>query len=195
MKVDEQTRQLFLKRLGNYYARVLIEARWIAFEFGGRNDEEDALQRRARDLVSEVAFRVVNEKRTWKPDVDFVVFMKLQMKSIASNEWKQARRHDSVDDEVENDDGSRVPKRQFAGDVDPVESALDEQEAEDRVYELLEAAEGDERLSKVIEAYLTDECEKPRHVAACLGIPEKDVYQAQRKLERRVTARRKKVNQ
>ncbi len=193
-ELDEQTRQRFFKRLESHYARVLVEGRWVAFTFGGGKDDEKQLDRRARDLINEAVMQVLRGRRTWNPDVDFVVFVKLTMKSIASNEWKKARRNESMHDEAEGDDGNRAPKRQFAEEDDPLQLALDEQAAEARVYELLEAAEGDDVLTRVVDAYLQDGCEQPRHVATRLGMSVKDVYQAQRKLERRVTSMRKKVN-
>ncbi|MCE9580090.1 MAG: hypothetical protein K8W52_43645 [Deltaproteobacteria bacterium] len=191
--MDEPTRARFFKYLQEAYARVLVEARWVAFVLGGRRAEEAQLTARARELAHEAVDQVLSGRRTWKQDVKFVTFMKVTMRSIAWNEWKLASRHDSVDAEVENDDGSRVPKRQLAGGADPLQLALDEEDAQARVYELFEAAEGDELLTAVISAYLEGDCERPRHVAARLKIPEKDVYQAQRKLERRVNANRKKV--
>ena len=186
-------RERFLKKLGNYYARVLVDARWVAFTFGGRKDDDEALMQRARDLIHEVAYRVIEGRRTWVEDIDFRVFMKMAMKSIAFGEWKRLRRLDSTDQQVIAEDGAEIPKEEVEGDPHPLEAALEEQDAEERVYELLEVAEEDPTLKKLIDAYLEDECERPRHVAARLGMTEKDVYQAQRKLERRVTARRKKV--
>jgi DNA-directed RNA polymerase specialized sigma24 family protein len=192
--VDDATRGRFLQKLGNYYARVLVDARWVAFMFGGRNDDEDALMQRARDLIHEVTFRILQGRRTWAEDVDFPVFMKMQMRSVASGEWKRVRRLDSIDQATTIADGEELPKNELGTDPHPVETALSEQEAEERVLELMEAAEGDETLTNLIDAYLEDDaCERPRHVASRLKIPEKAVYQAQRKLERRVTARRKKV--
>ena len=193
MQVDDAARDRFLKKLRNHYARVLVDARWVAFTFGGRGDDDDALSRRARELIHEVTYRILEGRRTWVEDVDFQAFMKLQMKSVAWNEWKRLKRLDSIDQHTKTEDGGEVLTKELATDPHPLDTALTEQEAEERVYELLEAAEGDETLTKVIEAYLEDDCERPRHVASRLGISEKDVYQAQRKLERRVTARRKKV--
>ncbi len=183
----------FLKKLGNYYARVLVDARWVAFTFGGRQDDDEALLQRARDLIHEVAYRVMEGHRKWVEDVDFRVFMKMTMKSVALGEWKRLRRLESTEQQSVADDAPEIPKKELEGDPHPLETALDEQEAEERVYELLEAADDDPTLKSLIDAYLEDDCERPRHVAARLGMPEKDVYQAQRKLERRVTARRKKV--
>lgn len=186
-------RERFLKKLGNYYARVLVDARWVAFTFGGRKEGEEALMQRARDLIHEVAYRVVNGRRTWREDVDFRVFMKMAMKSVAFGDWRLLRRLQSTDQSLVAEDGAEFSKKELETDPHPLERALEEQEAEARVYELLEAADDDPTLKAVIDAYLEDNCERPRHVAARLGMPEKEVYQAQRKLERRVTARRKKV--
>lgn len=186
-------RDRFLTKLGNYYARVLVDARWIAFTFGGRNDDDDGLMQRARDLIHEVAYRVTEGRRAWPEDVEFRVFMKMAMKSVALGEWKRARRLESTDQQAVAEDGTELPRKELQADPHPLEKVLEEQEAEERVYELLEAADDDPTLKKVIDAYLEEHCERPRHVAALLGISEKDVYQAQRKLERRVTARRKKV--
>lgn len=192
--MDDATRTRFLQRLGNYYARVLVDARWVAFMFGGRNDDEDALMQRARDLIHEVAYRIVQGRRAWAEEVDFRVFMKLQMKSVALGEWKRLKRLDSIDQPTKTEDGDDAPKKELGTDPHPVDTAISEQEAEERVLELMEEADGDETLKKLVDAYLEDDtCERPRHVAALLKIPEKAVYQAQRKLERRVTARRKKV--
>lgn len=185
-------RERFLKKLGNYYARVLVDARWVAFTFGGRNDDEDVLMQRARDLIHEVAYRVTEGRRAWVETIDFRVFMKMAMKSVAFGDWKRDRRNDSTDETVVADDGSEIPKKEIA-DPHPLEAAIEQREAEERVYELLEVAGDDTTLKNVIDAYLQEDCERPRHVAAHLGIHEKEVYQAQRKLERRVTARRKKV--
>lgn len=186
-------RDRFLKKLANYYARVLVEARWIALAFGGNKDGNEALMQRARDLIHEVTYRVLEGRRAWPEDIDFRVFMKMAMKSVAFGEWKRLRRLDSIDQQVTTEEGNELPLKELEGDPHPLETALTAEEAEERVYELLEAAADDPTLQKVIDAYLEQDCERPRHVAARLGIPEKDVYQAQRKLERRVIARRKKV--
>jgi DNA-directed RNA polymerase specialized sigma24 family protein len=149
---------------------------------------------RARELIHEVTYRIVQGRRSWVEGIDFRVFMKLQMKSVALNEWKRLRRLDSIDQAAKAEDGSDLPMKELGTDPHPLDTAITEQEAEDRVLELMEEAEDDETLKKVIDAYLEDDtCERPKHVAARLKIPEKAVYQAQRKLERRVTARRKKV--
>ena len=113
----------------------------------------------------EVTYRILEGRRTWAEDVDFRVFMKLQMKSVALNEWKRLKRLDSIDDHAKAEDNSEVPKKELAAGPHPLDTALTEQEAEDRVYELLEAAEDDDTLTKVVEAYLEDDCERPRNVA------------------------------
>jgi len=191
--VDPQKRERFLKNVAHHWGRVLVEATWVVRRCGGLKLDDEQVRARARDLINEAVMRILNGKREWDEALDFVPFMRWTMRSVASAEWKKASRHVPLDAETENPDGSRSPKRQFADQIEPWEAALDEAEAEEMVYEIMQAAEGDPVLEKVVNAYLEDACERPRHVAKRLGLPEKDVYQAQRKIERRVLAARKKV--
>ena len=192
--VDTATRQRFLKRVENHWARVLEEAVWVAKRCGGKNITSDEQLGRARELVGEAVARVVTGRRAWKEDVDFVEFMKWTMRSIASGEWKKLRRQDPIAAEKENPDGNRGPKRQFAAETEAWEEALDQDDAERMVAEIIDAADGDAVCEQVVNAYLEEDCDRPRHVAARLVVSEKVVYNAQRKIERRVLTTRKKVN-
>lgn len=192
--VDTETRQRFLKRVENHWGRLLEEGVWIAEQRGGKDLTADERVSRARDLVGEAVARVLAGRRPWKEDLDFVAFMKGVMRSIASGEWKKSRRQDPIDAERENAAGNRSPKQQFAAETEAWEESLDQDDAERVAYEIVAAASGNEILEKVVNAFLLEDCDRPRHVAAKLGMTEKDVYNAVRKLRRRVLSTRKKVN-
>lgn len=185
-EVDQATRERFFGRLKEHWARVFEEAIWVTYLYGS-----EIPAARARDLVNEAVTRVLEGRRAWPEDVGFVSYMRGVMDSIVWGEWKKVRLHQPIGGEVENEDG-RAP-RQLAAVETPREELIEQAEAEARVYEILEAAQGDERLEKIVEAYLADGCDRPRHVAKRLGITDKDVYVAQKKLERRVLSARKKV--
>lgn len=191
--VDNETRQRFLKRLENHWARVLEEAVWVAERCGGKDISAEERVSRARELVGEAVTRVVSGRRRWKEDVDFADFMKWTMRSIASSEWKKLKRQDPLDDEKVNPDGNRSPKQQFAAASDAWDDALDQEDAVRIVGQVIDAAADDALCEKVVNAYLEDDCDRPRHVAARLGIAEKDVYNAVKKLRRRVLSARRKV--
>lgn len=192
--LDTATRQRFLKRVENHWGRLLEEALWIAQRCGGKGITDGERLDRARNLVSEAVARVLAGRRTWKEDLDFVDFMKWAMRSIASGEWKKLRRQDPIDAENENIDGNRSPKHQFSAETEAWDQALDQEEAERMVAEIIDAADGEHVCELVVNAYLEQDCDRARHVAARLGVTEKVVYNAHRKIERRVLSARKKVN-
>lgn len=191
--VDIATRQRFLKRVENHWARLLEEAVWIATRCGGKDATADERWGRARDLAGEAVARVIAGRRPWKEDLDFLAFMRGVMRSIASDEWKKLRRHSPLDAERENADGNRTPKQQFAADTEDWEQSLNQEDANHMIGEIIDAANGDAICEQVVNAYLEQNCDRPRHVAARLGVPEQVVYNAQRKIERRVISARKKV--
>lgn len=181
--LDEETRQDFLDRLASDWEAVHAEALWVA-ERTGAGPRFEAQLERARELANEAVLRVVEGRRAWNRGVELRTFMGGAMRSIAAADWKRRQRHDPIADDVPDLPGRRPSER--------LEERLDQAEAEAVIDEVRDAATGDALCEAVVRAYLQGNCERPRHVAARLGVPEQAVYNAQRKLARRVLAARKK---
>lgn len=179
-ELDDEARREFLDMLQRHWAQVQAEALVIAERTGNRMQRE-----RAHELVNEAVLRVFEGRRTWKQRVHFSSYMGWIMRSIASSEWKRLRRQVPLRD-VPMATTTRSP-------LEFLQDQLDRDRLEALLEEVAHTATGDSLCEQVVHAYLSGECDRPRHVAMSLGVPERAVYAAQRKLGRRVRAAKRKL--
>lgn len=136
----------------------------------------------AEELLQEAVFRTLDDTRKWDPEVRVVPFLTLVMKSMITDDARTAasrrRKKALVVDELQR------PM--------PADEALDQAAiCEGLADRVLQAAAGDPHLESLALAML-DGVGKPADIATETGMTAKQVYDAKRKLERRMASRERK---
>ena len=151
-----------------------------------------------RQSVAEVLFHeavlrsIKEDSRNWDPErVDLFGFLTGVMRSIVN---AAVRSPDNATDSLNEPtaDGSSTFLDELADPQPSVEDAIGySQEVSEQVKAIFEAAGDDAVLLKVVEA-LMDGLEKPADITKLMNVTADVVYQAQRKLRRRVESRKAK---
>jgi len=154
----------------------------------------------AEELAQEAVVRVLDGDRTWDPTkVDLVFFLKEVMRSILNADLKSpAAAKDSLNGDQANESGtagSGADER--LGVLDDRDRGL-ARSAEQQLLEsekcaaivdrALDAAGTDPVLGKLVNA-IVEGCSKSAEIAQATGLSVDQVYEATRKLRRRLSAR------
>ena len=133
----------------------------------------------AEDLAHDVLLRMFQGTRVWRPErVDLARFLHEAIRSMAHTAAG------SPSGRFVNH--TPVPREPFA-DSPEVRLIAAESGAEG-ARAIVEAA-GEDRIVREVAQAMMDGCDKPADIAAHLGIPVAEVYNASRTLRRRVAAR------
>lgn len=133
----------------------------------------------AEELLQEAVFRTLDSKRNWDPDaVGVVPFLAQVMKSKISDDARTAALHKKKEALVADE-----LQRQTAADDALHIAAL----CDGFAARVLRAADGDPTLEAVAVS-LADGVWKPAVIAKETGLTEKQVYEAKRKLDRRMAS-------
>lgn len=147
---------------------------------------------KAQRLVHEAITRTLEGKRTWDPErvPDLHYFLKEAVRSILSAELESPRSDDLPLEKVpglEND-----PAVLELGGTSVEEQMIEHEANAGFIDEVLAAAADDPILEKVVNAII-DGGYKSAEIAEATGLDVKVVYQATRKLRRRMESARKKT--
>lgn len=190
--MDSKKRAKLDAELTGIYPHLLAKAELIVRRSGWRRRFEMNRKSVAEDLLHEAVFRAISGPRQWNPDkVNLWGFLVGAMRSIVNAATRSLEnKTDSLDEPLPNATGTRVDalESEAASAEDALGSSADVDEREAAIF----AAAGDDPvLLKYVEA-LMDGFEKQADIAEHMGVAAEVVYQAHRKLRRRIEARKKK---
>lgn len=202
-KMSDAEQQLLLLRLGAYALRVSRSLRWRT-----RNPAELPGGETADSIVSKAIEKTLTGERNWDPQACPSLENYL-MDVIDSLLNHLATSHDNrsfqpIQERVD-DNGDRLPEASPpdppAGtewisrpSTDPETHALAKERAllQEEVADTLISESGtDPVLTKVLEAML-DGCENPRDIAQKTGLTREQVYNAEKRLDRKIQSMRKR---
>jgi len=142
----------------------------------------------ADDLVMQAFADVLAHKRTWNenyPPFDNLCWI---VRSIASNQLDKEKRLSPLELDTESGPGLTLPSAQ--------PSAAELYEADERqrgLIKLLLSAVGDDSLLRRLVALFMDwEVWRPQEMATELNVGEQEIYEAKRRIQRRLVRLRKK---
>lgn len=145
------------------------------------------------DVVQLVIIKTIEGIRKWDPDKGELEPWLIQQVNSEISHLVESRLHKNevtdISESVENSEivstATSSPSSGFFP-IDPAKIVLKQQEIEEKLSIIYEAADGDPELDAVIMSVL-DGCDpKPRYLSAELGVPIKDINNRIRKLARRV---------
>jgi DNA-directed RNA polymerase specialized sigma24 family protein len=198
--VDSKARTLFKEQLPRVYRQVLARAVMLVQRHPRYAQGYDSPGKAAEELAQEAVVRVLAGCRTWDPaKVEITFFLKEVMRSIVDADLKSpASAKDSLDaPEINRSEATTSSADQQLAVLDDRDRGLAkgaEQQLLERercaaiVDRALEAAGTDAVLVKLVEA-IAEGCGKPAETAQATGLSVDQVYEATRKLRRRLSAR------
>jgi hypothetical protein len=195
-EVEAHVRAKFREDLPKVFKRVLAEAVLLVRRTRWGGASPATVQDRAEELAQEAVCRVLLGTRDWDPTrvPDLHYFLLGVMRSIVSH---AAEREGDRPAQVETGDtDADVAARGLARggmSPSPEERPLSDEEVDDRVNQLLDAAGNDPVLEKVVSAVVGG-CAKADEVVAETGLEPEQVYGALRKLRRRIASARRRAH-
>jgi DNA-directed RNA polymerase specialized sigma24 family protein len=189
--LDPKTRAKFDKDLHAAYPKALAEVLILLGRTRWAGAPRPSRAAKAEELVNEAITRMLGGTRTWDPTnvPDLHYFLREAVRSMLSAEFESP-----TADTSSLDRRPEIASDSAAGHctVDPQEDLAEQQREQLLVGELLEVAGSDPTLEKVVTA-LMNGVYKPNDIASATGLGVKTVYQATRKLRRRVEAARERA--
>ena len=198
--MDSKTLGLFKEQLPRVYRQVLARAVVLVQRHPLYARGSNSMGKAAEELAQEAVVRVLDGDRTWDPTkVELVFFLKEVMRSILNADLKSpAAAKDSLNGDQANESGtagSGADER--LGVLDDRDRGL-ARSAEQQLLEsercaaivdrALDAAGTDPVLGKLVNA-IVEGCSKSAEIAQATGLSVDQVYEATRKLRRRLSAR------
>jgi hypothetical protein len=195
-RTPEDELEKMILELGCYAVRVRNEYRW-------RTSDREALPKgeTIKSIVSLAMEKVLAGERRWNPEKqpDFMRFMRDVIDSLINhlarskdNALLTTLPEESGQDEISwraETDKSRSGAEWLARNEATPEQALLNEESEEQknkaIRILLDECVGDQTLSKIVGAMLGG-CDHCGEIAAAVGIEVREVYNAMKRLDRRV---------
>lgn len=188
--MDARLRARLDSELPRLYPKLLAQAALMVARSGWRRRFDMDRTGVSEDLLHSAILGVASGRRKWDPErVDLWGVLLGAMRSIISNATHSPENGtESLDEPLPDSTGTRVDTVQERGDsAEEILCRVEDTQAREEA--LLAAAGNDPILLRYIEAMM-DELDKPADVAKHMNIPVDAVYQAHRKLRRRVEARK-----
>jgi len=182
--IEETLKKRFFQELEDHHHEALARAVTIVRKMNWQPGSNSVSRReKAEQLLHDAMLLVLDGSRRWNSDhVDVVPFLGQIVRSLLSHEMESTKGRTRSLDAWRAD--------QAASPEDVVLSHEHEQQRAEGLNRAIKAvfvAAGDDlHIRAVLEAMLEGECAKPREVAAYTGMAIDDVYEALRRLRRRV---------
>jgi hypothetical protein len=191
--VDPKIRARFLEDLPRALPLVLAESLRMLRRTRWRRATDETVNAHAQQLVNEAIARTLEDKRAWDPErvPDLHYFLTQVVRSILSSELGSPQ-----SDEIPLENAPNLENDLAAikfGSASAEEHLFEHEADGGLVDEVLEAAADDLILGKVVNAII-DGSYKSAEIAETTGLDVKVVYQAMRKLRRRIESARKKAS-
>lgn len=191
--MDSNVRAKFKAELQDIYPQLLARAELLVQRSGWRRRFDMNRKSVAEDLLHEAVVRIWSgTRRPWEPAKGtLLAYLTWQMKNLVFNFSQSPENKTSSLDEPAGD-GPESKGDLTAHEAPDVETLhIRKETAEEMEAALFEAAGDDPVLLKYVEAMM-DGVGTQAGIAERTGLPIEEVYQAHRKLARRIKARRKK---
>jgi DNA-directed RNA polymerase specialized sigma24 family protein len=186
--LDSNVRAKLKAELPGIHARLLAHALFLVGRSGWRRLARVDQTEAAKDLLQEAVLRTLQGSRRWDPErVDLARFLREAMRSIA-NAAVRSPQNSTV--RLDNYEEQSASEHVLTDDSESKEATFGRsQEIGQQVAAVIDAAGKDEFLCKVVEAIM-DGDDKAGAISKRLAVRVEDVYNALRKLRRRVDAAR-----
>ncbi len=191
--MDSKVRARLKRELPGIYTRLLAKAELLIRRSGWRRRFDMNRKSVAEDLLHEAVLRSLTPGgRQWHPEkVDLWGFLVGAMKSIVNAAVRSPENATTSLNEP-TADGSATKIDELEDEGPSAEEPIGHsKEVGEQVRAIFEAAGDDPILLKLVEVMM-DGHEKPANIAKQMNVTADAVYQAQRKLRRRVEARKNK---
>jgi hypothetical protein len=199
--MDENLKKRFIDELKEKHDEALTRAAYWVGRYMGSDVGKDAIRDRAQELLHEAVWATLDGSRTWYADrVDIVSHLGSVVRSFVAHETRDASRFVALDHfvaderEADTDWPDFVPSAssslaELGLDASPEDIVIAREEQEEmdaRIRKVYQLAANDQQLVDVLNAVLDGNCMKPAEIARFTEMSIDDVYEAVRRLRRRL---------
>ena len=199
--MDANLKNRFMEELKEKHDEALTRAAYWVGRYMAHDLGKGAIGERARELLHEAVWATLDGSREWYADrVDIVTHLGSVVRSFLAHEKRDEKRFMPLD-AFTNDEGEADPDwgdllspttrsiAELGIDGNPEELLIareEQQEMDTRIRKFYQLAANDQQLIAVLDAVLDGDCMKPADIARFSGMSIDDVYEAVRRLRRRL---------